>query len=217
MVKQSGNSGKTNKNCSKIAKKPVSLRMVIFSGAFLLAALAIGFVIRNYRYSLIEQELEQTAETIETPDVKEITEVSREPEIPVIEQWPPMEEMWYEPEPELEPEPEPEEQKRSERSFAQDDQYYYERLQDAQQWYYWYSDLPVEYRRQLMQNTFVSFMSLVQRWRTIPEEQTMAERAELREVFQQWRELPPEERQLGIQGIQEQIEMTLNEQLWGGY
>ena len=217
MAKQSGNSGKKNKNRSKTAQNPISLKMVIFSAAFLLAALTLGLIIRSYRYSLIEQESVQAAETIGTPDIPEITEVSREPEIPVIEKQSPVEEMWYEPEPQWEPEPEPVQQENSERSFARDDRYYYERLQDAQQWFSWFSELPVEYRQQLMQNTFTSFMSLMQRWQTIPEEQAMAERAELRGVFQQWQELPPEERQLGIQAIQQRLEMVLNEQMWGEY
>jgi hypothetical protein len=215
MVKQSGNSGKTNKKSSKIEKQ-MPLKMVIFSAVFLVVALALGLVIRNYRYSSIEQEPAQAIETTETPNEPEITEVSQEPDIPVVE-WPPVEEDLYEPVPEWEPEPEPVEQESNERSFARDEQYYYERLQDAQQWFSWFSELPVEYRRQLMQNSFVSFMSLMQRWQTIPEEQALAERIELREVIRQWRELPTEERQLGIQGIQQQIEMMMDAQMWGGY
>ena len=153
MAKQPGNSGKANKNGSKIARNPISPKMVIFSAAFLLAALTLGLIIRSYRYGLIEKEPVQAAETIETPDISEVTEVSREPEVQAIEQWSPVEEMWYEPEPEWEPEPEPVEQESNERTFARDEQYYSERLQDAQQWFSWFSELPVEYRQQLMQNS----------------------------------------------------------------
>jgi hypothetical protein len=216
MAKQSRNSVRPNKNSSKVTQ-PISLKMVMFSVAFLLVALTVGLIIRSYRYSLIEKEYVQAAKTAETPEVPEITEIAREPEIPVVEDWSPEEVIRYEPEPEWEPEPEPEVQESNERFFAQDEEFYHDRLQDAQQWFSWFSELPAEYRQQLMQNTFTSFMSLMQRWQTIPEEQAMAERAELRGVFQQWQELPPEERQLGIQAIQQRLEMVLNEQMWGEY
>ena len=210
MTKSSENSGKINKASSKLAK-PISLKLVIFSAAFLLVALVLGLVIRNYRESSIEQETTQAGE------LTEITEVSQEPDTPVVEWPPPVEEMWYEPEPEWEPEPEPVEQESNERSLARDEQYYSERLQDAKQWFSWFSELPVEYRQQLMQNSLASFMSLMQRWQTIPEEQALEERAELREVIRQWRELPTEDRQLGIQSIQQQIEMMMDAQIGGGY
>ncbi len=212
MAKQSGNPVRPNNNSSKVTQ-PISLKIVMFSAAFLLAALTVGLIIRSYRYSLIEKESVQAAKTAETPEVPRITEVSREPEIPVVVDWPPEEVMKYEPE----PEPEPEEQESRERFFAQDEEFYHDRLQDAKQWFSWFSELPAEYRQQLMQNTFTSFMSLMQRWQTIPEEQAMAERNELRGMFQQWQELPSEERQQGIQAIQQRLEMVLNEQMWGEY
>ena len=211
--KESINSGNTNRNYSNKVKHKMSPNTVIISVVVLLAALGIGVVIRNLRSLSFEQgPVIQDIENNEKSDVQEISEIEEKP-IDIV----------YVPEPQPEPviEPEPIEgplprnRVQDERNTGSDNEINpvdVAGFEDAMQWIEWFRGLPPEYRDELRKNTIASIFSLIQRWQYLPPEQIQAEREEIRAIFQGWYDLPTEERILGIQMMQQQIEGILDYQ-----
>ena len=188
------------------AKKSSSTYLIIISFTILIAAVGMGIIIREIRKDSIDTEyveLFDEDQSIDTPE--ESTEVVYTVP-PVIEEIPEpfveVEEPAYEePEPVYE-EPEPVDDRRT---FTLTDQ----QRQDATQWMTWLETLSPEERTALLRGTVMSFMQLMQRWQYMPAEEVMQERVFLQTLIQEWRDLPPEDRQRGIENIQYQLEQRL--------
>lgn len=198
-------SGRTFQNRSKTGQYPIPPKILIGVIIVLMAAGIIGTLIRDFgSLSIKEEPVVQVDETDERPDL---------PEIPEVVKHPSLKEVFIETETEFEQEQLPHGTVRSERNAAQnnqtDNQLNTARLEDALQWISWFGELPVQDRRELMRGTMMSTLSLIQRWQNMSPEQVQEERAQLREVFQEWYNLPQEERFKGIQILQEQLEQLL--------
>ena len=204
--KQSGNPG--NK------QKPLSPNMIIGSVLVLLVAVGIGMAIKVIRYRSAEQ-----IPVVQAPqEPAEEIPVVRPPrvrEIPIVEQQP-VEEVAVEPEPAPEPEPAYEEPVQNQQQYGwnnrQANWLNNPQVQDAMQWMNWFGSLTQQEQAQVIQGVRDTFFSLMQRWQSIPPEQVQAERAELEQFFQDWRNLPAEDRQQGIQNFQLQLEQMLRGQ-----
>jgi hypothetical protein len=192
--KRTDNSGKVQN--SSLAKT------LIIAILILAAAFGIGMLVRGFRTDTSEMEpvvqIDEEQNNV-TPD-ESLKVVYTIP--PVIEELPePVTEVAVKPE----PEPVYEEPVRNQPRNTMTDQ----QRQDATQWMSWFGTLTQEEQMQLFRGSIISFMQLMQRWQTLPQEQVMQERAFLRELIEGWQNLPPEDRQQGIENIQNQLQQWL--------
>lgn len=189
------------------SQNPVSTKTLVISAGVLLAALVIGLTIREIRTRSVEPQVANV-----TPDVNE---TPKEPEIPIIvRSRRPVEDVAVTPPaPQTQPEPVIEEPVRNEQANAMNNRQMMwqnsPQMQDAVQLMSWFGNLSQEERTQLMQGLMTSFLGIMQRWQTMPSEQVQAEREQFQQMIQNFRNLPPDQRQQGIQVIQQQLEQWL--------
>jgi hypothetical protein len=210
--KQAGNSGKTAKNSTGKTQEQIPVKTLAGSALLLLAVLGISLVIKEIRFrSAVREPVVQAPEITEPVEITETAEEprQREPEILIVEEEVPIEQVY------VEPEPVPEQPVQQQQTEAygwnnwQGWQWDSQQMEDAIQWMSWASNLTREERMQLMQSSMTSMISLMQRWQNMSPEEVQEERAQWEEVIQQWRNLPSEDRQQGIQMIQQQLEEWL--------
>jgi hypothetical protein len=214
-LKQTRKSDKAAAGSSNKTQQQIPVKTLAGSVLALLVIFGISLVIREIRFhSTMQEPVEQAGEHAESKEVSETPEVSQEPQVQIVEEQAPVEEVYVEPVPELpiQVQVEPEEQYDQQaygwnnwQGWQSDSQ----RMEDAIQWMSWASTLTAEERMQLMQSSMTSMISLMQRWQSMSPEQVQEERAQWEEVIQQWRNLPSEDRQQGIQLIQQQLEEWL--------
>ena len=198
--KQTENSGKS--------QKAQSIKMLVISILVLLGAFGIGIVIRNARTDKPEKEPVVQKQDVDNQQKEPVVKYTI-PENIVIPEPDPEEEVVVEskPEPRTRPvrEPAHEEPVQNQPAFSMNEQ----RMQDAMQWFSWFSNLSQEDRQILAQGVQEMIFSVIQRWQYMAPEQAQAEREELEQLFRGWQDMPQEERQQGIQIMQMQIEQWL--------